>query len=162
MALLDVHDRIVHDRPPAQRSWRCSPRAKLRGEGTAARRAWRPAYVRRIVVLDALCAALAAYVGFAAPVGHGVAVESIGAALAFMTLLPIAWVLAMLVGRSYEPRFLWLGVEEFRRVFSAAMFLLACVATTAWGLEVQVARGFVVVALPLATAFTLLHRVGNR
>jgi exopolysaccharide biosynthesis polyprenyl glycosylphosphotransferase len=79
-----------------------------------------------------------------------------------MTLLPVVWVLAMMVARTYEPRFLWLGVEEFRRVFAAAMFLLACVATVSWGLEVQVARGFVVVALPLATVLTLLQRCGNR
>ncbi|WP_138733986.1 sugar transferase [Modestobacter excelsi] len=162
MALLDLRDPIALDQPPTQRFWRVFPAARLRGEGTVARRAWRPAYVRRIVVLDALCAVFASYVGFAAPVGHGVAVKSIGAAIGFMTVLPVVWVLAMLIARSYEPRFLWVGVEEFRRVFSAATLLLACVATIAWGLEVQVARGFVVVALPLATALTLLQRWGNR
>jgi exopolysaccharide biosynthesis polyprenyl glycosylphosphotransferase len=162
MTLLDVRDRIAADRPQTQRFWRVFPAAKLRGEGTAARRAWRPAYVRRIVVLDALCAVFAAYVGFAAPVGHGVALKGIGAAIGFVTLLPVVWVLAMMIARSYEPRFLWLGPDEFRRVFSAATLLLACVATVSWGLKVEVARGFVVVALPLATALTLLQRWGNR
>ncbi|MPQ97917.1 exopolysaccharide biosynthesis polyprenyl glycosylphosphotransferase [Modestobacter sp. I12A-02628] len=145
-----------------QQRWRFIPVAKLRGEGTVARRAWRPAYVRRIVVADALCALIAAFVGYAAPVGHGVSARFMTATVLIIVLLPLVWVGAMLVGRTYEQRFLWLGAEEFRRVFSAAVFLLAALATVSWGLKVEVARGFVVVALPLATLLTLVQRYLQR
>jgi exopolysaccharide biosynthesis polyprenyl glycosylphosphotransferase len=66
------------------------------------------------------------------------------------------------VARSYEERFLWLGPEEFRRVFGAAVMLLASVATVAWALELQVARGFVVLALLVATVLTLALRYAHR
>jgi exopolysaccharide biosynthesis polyprenyl glycosylphosphotransferase len=66
------------------------------------------------------------------------------------------------VARSYEKRYLWVGPEEFRRVFGAAVLLLASFGTVAWALRLDVARGFVVVALPLATALTLAQRYLHR
>jgi exopolysaccharide biosynthesis polyprenyl glycosylphosphotransferase len=77
-------------------------------------------------------------------------------------LLPLVWLGAMLLARSYEERFLWVGPEEFRRVFFAAVMLLAAVGTVSWALKLEVARGFVVVALPLATGLTLLERYVQR
>jgi exopolysaccharide biosynthesis polyprenyl glycosylphosphotransferase len=72
--------------------------------------------------------------------------------------LPVVWAFAMLVARTYEERFLWDGPEEFRRVFLAAALLLATVGTVSWAVQLEVARGFVVVALPLATLATLTQR----
>src|SRR3712207_1248528 len=68
----------------------------------------------------------------------------------------------MLVSRSYEERFLWVGPEEFRRVFFAAVMLLATVGTASWAFRLDVARGFVVIAVPLATGLTLLQRYAQR
>ncbi|MGY2078754.1 sugar transferase [Modestobacter sp. SYSU DS0657] len=77
-------------------------------------------------------------------------------------LLPPAWVLGMLVARTYEERFLWVGAEEFRRVFAAAVALLAGVGAISWAFQLELARGFVVVALPLATVLTLVQRYAQR
>ena len=128
-------------------------------ESTTARHAWQPAYVRRIVVSDFFCALVAALIGFSVrfgPTSGGIdqGRASIGIAVA----LPFVWVLSMLVARCYEQRFLWMGPEEFRRVFSAASLLLAGVGTVSWAFRLEVARGFVVLALPLATLLTLLVR----
>ncbi|MCW2700172.1 MAG: wcaJ, partial [Blastococcus sp.] len=68
----------------------------------------------------------------------------------------------MLVARSYEERFLWVGPEDFRRVFFAAGMLLATVGTVSWAFQLELARGFVVVALPLATLLTLGQRYAQR
>jgi exopolysaccharide biosynthesis polyprenyl glycosylphosphotransferase len=68
----------------------------------------------------------------------------------------------MQVARAYEQRFLWTGPEEFRRVFFAAMMQLAVVGTVSWAFKLDVARGFVVLALPLATALTLGQRYAHR
>ena len=48
-----------------------------------------------------------------------------------VVLLPLVWVAAMAIGRTYEQRFLWVGAEEFRRVFFAATLMLAAVGTGA-------------------------------
>ncbi|WP_409331711.1 sugar transferase [Trujillonella humicola] len=134
---------------------------RLRGEGTAARRAWRGAYVRRLLAVDATVAGFAACVGYLIRFGP----ESAGTApapVALALLLPVVWALAMLVGRAYEQRFLWEGPEEFRRVFVAAMMVLAAVGTISWAFKLDVARGFVVIALPLATVLTLGARYAQR
>jgi exopolysaccharide biosynthesis polyprenyl glycosylphosphotransferase len=142
------------------RGWsRFAPR--LRGEGTAARRAWRAAYVRRTVLGDAVCAAVAGLVGYLVRFGPQGASTSYASAWV-AALLPLVWVLAMQVSRSYEQRFLWVGPEEFRRVFDAAVMMLAAVGTVSWALKLDVARGLVVIALPLATALTLAWRYAHR
>jgi exopolysaccharide biosynthesis polyprenyl glycosylphosphotransferase len=161
--LLDVHDESVHH-IPQQRSRRASfPAARLRGEGTEARRAWRATYVRRVVALDVVAALLAALVGQIIEVGAGTgSLASSGSPLWSVALLSVLWVGAMLAARAYEQRFLWIGAEEFRRVFFAAALLLATLGTLSWFFRLEVARGFVVVALPLATVLTLGHRLVQR
>jgi exopolysaccharide biosynthesis polyprenyl glycosylphosphotransferase len=127
----------------------------------AQRRQWRGEYVGRIVASDAGCAALAAAAGYAVrfgPTDDTAAPASLWVAVA----LPVVWLFAMLVARSYEERFLWEGPEEFRRIFFAAALLLATVGTVSWAAQLEVARGFVVLALPLATLSTLVQRLAWR
>jgi exopolysaccharide biosynthesis polyprenyl glycosylphosphotransferase len=134
---------------------------RLRGAGTEARRAWRAAYVRRIVAGDVLCPLVAALVGYA--VRFGAETQPLRHASAWaIVAFPVIWVASMLQARSYEQRFLWIGAEEFRRVFSAAVLLLASVGTISWAFKLEVARGFMVIAVPLATVLTLLQRYLQR
>jgi exopolysaccharide biosynthesis polyprenyl glycosylphosphotransferase len=118
---------------------------------------WRTTYVRRLVVSDAFCAAAAALAGNASPLGFR-GIDVTPAAVGITLLLPAAWVLAMSVARTYEHRLLWEGTDEFRRIFFCATVLLAIVGTVSWGVDLQAARGLVVVALPLTTVCTLLER----
>jgi exopolysaccharide biosynthesis polyprenyl glycosylphosphotransferase len=74
----------------------------------------------------------------------------------------VVWLGALGAARAYEPRFLWVGAEEFRRVSFASVVLLAAFGTVSWAFELEVARGFVVAALPLAALLTLGHRFGHR
>ncbi|MCZ2822763.1 sugar transferase [Modestobacter sp. VKM Ac-2977] len=163
MTLLESGQRAATEsRPNADRRWGWSI-ARLRGEGTAARRAWKPAYVRRVVIGDIACALVAALVGYLVRFGPGVSGFPVQQASRWMiALLPVVWVAAMLVGRAYEQRFLWVGPEEFRRVFFAAVLLVAGVGTFSWAFRLEIARGFVVVALPLAALLTLLQRHAQR
>ncbi|MGY1609587.1 MULTISPECIES: sugar transferase [unclassified Geodermatophilus] len=133
----------------------------IRGEGTIARRAWRRNYVRRTVALDAVCAVLAGLVGY------WLWFEVIAALgprppLWEALLVPVVWLPAMSVARTYEERFLWIGVEEYRRVLAAAVVVLAVVGTVSWALRLEVARGFVVLTLPLAALLTLASRLVHR
>jgi exopolysaccharide biosynthesis polyprenyl glycosylphosphotransferase len=77
-------------------------------------------------------------------------------------LLPLVWVLAVSLNRAYEPRFLGVGSEEFRRVARAGVALTAIVAFTAYVTSTDVARHYVLVALPLVTLLTLAERYGLR
>jgi exopolysaccharide biosynthesis polyprenyl glycosylphosphotransferase len=159
--LLDAPDAAFpHGQRSATRGW-YSYAARFRGEGTEARRAWRGAYVRRIVVGDILCAAIAGlsgYFGRFGSDGEAATASSLWAAI----VLPVIWVIAMLISRSYEERFLWVGAEEFRRIFFSAMMLLAALGTVSWAFRLDVARGFVIIAVPLAASLTLFQRYLQR
>ena len=139
------------------------PYGWFRGEGTIARRAWRSAYVRRIAVGDALCGIIAALTGYLIRFGADNDVSAAAHPSVWMAaLLPAIWLLVMLIARAYEQRFLWVGPDEFRRVFTAATSLLAGVGTVSWAFQLELARGFVVLALPLAAVLTLAHRYLQR
>ena len=82
--------------------------------------------------------------------------------IALSASLPVLWLAAMWVARAYEPRFLTVGYEEFRRVLIAAVAVIATVGTFSWATKAEVARGYVIIALPLATLLTLLGRYSAR
>ncbi|NYJ05862.1 sugar transferase [Petropleomorpha daqingensis] len=115
------------------------------------------------MVLDALCALLAAAASHVLRFGaEGGSLESSSTTPLLILALPIVWVAAMTAMRTYEERFLWIGAEEFRRVFFASALLLATVGTISWAFKLDVARGFVVLALPLAMVLTLGQRLAQR
>src|SRR5207237_1110164 len=74
------------------------------GRGTAARHAWRRAYVRRIIVGDALCALVSATIGFLVRFGPpaGDALVPHQPSRLLVALLPVVWVAVMGVARTYE------------------------------------------------------------
>ncbi|WP_299954956.1 sugar transferase [uncultured Modestobacter sp.] len=159
MSLLDSTDEVAELRTDVVARRRFWSVARLRGEGTAARRAWRSTYVRRVVAGDAIVAVLAALVGRLVP---DTGPLSMTVDPWPVLIMPLVWVAAMAIARTYEERFLWVGPEEFRRVFFAAALLLASVGTISWAFKLELARSFVVVAVPLATALTLLLRYAQR
>jgi exopolysaccharide biosynthesis polyprenyl glycosylphosphotransferase len=137
--------------------------ARLRGEGTEARRAWRGAYVRRILLGDVIAGLIAATVGYLVKFGPRAGeLSSAHAPLWAAALLPVVWVAGLVLARTYEQRFLWIGPDEFRRVFDASVALLAVVGTISWAFRYDVARGFIVVALPLVAVLTLGQRLVQR
>jgi exopolysaccharide biosynthesis polyprenyl glycosylphosphotransferase len=122
---------------------------------------WQREYVRTIAVTDALAALLGAVLGWAVRFGGDPAGAAVSVPLA-MVLLPPVWVASMLLFRAYEPRFLGVGSEEFQRVLLAGTTVVALVGTGSWALQLDVARGFVVVALPVAGVLTVAARLGVR
>ncbi|MGY1661056.1 sugar transferase [Geodermatophilus sp. SYSU D00705] len=111
------------------------------------------------MLLDALSALIAGLVGYLLWFGWN---GSGSPAVVSVLVLPLLWLPAILLARGYEQRFLWIGVEEYRRVFAAAVALLAAVGTFAWAFQIELARGFVVVALPTTAAATLAQRFAHR
>ena len=119
---------------------------------------WHDRYGLYLVALDATVA-----IGAAGLAGlfrwSSVDVEHEAAAtVSLVVVLPLLWVSAMLLCRAYEDRFLGVGSEEFRRVVIAAVGVVALVGTASWAFRLDIARGYVVLALPTATVGTLVAR----
>jgi exopolysaccharide biosynthesis polyprenyl glycosylphosphotransferase len=138
-------------------------RLAMRRPASTDRSRWRADYVRSIVAGDLLCALVAGGAGYLARFGddqlHG---RGPSQAAMVVACLPIVWIAGMFAARSYEQRFLWVGADEFRRVTTAAVWVLAAFGTLSWAVKWDIARGFVIVALPLATVLTLLQRYARR
>ncbi|MFF0340468.1 sugar transferase [Kribbella sp. NPDC004875] len=73
-------------------------------------------------------------------------------------LLPIAWLACVALQRGYEARYFGTGPEEFRSIIRAAVALTALVAITSYATKSEVARGFVVLAVPMTCVAAMFGR----
>jgi exopolysaccharide biosynthesis polyprenyl glycosylphosphotransferase len=73
-------------------------------------------------------------------------------ALWLTATLPVGWILILALNRAYDTRHLFVGSDEYQRVFRAGCTFMASVAVALYALNVQVARGYVLIALPLGCA----------
>ncbi|MFI9251876.1 sugar transferase [Streptomyces sp. NPDC053069] len=122
------------------------------------RRRWEQKYRRALLVADGLAAVVAALLIHAAYGRWAVAVA-----------LPPAWIVVMLVHRSYDRSALGLGSEEYRRVLRGAVALPALAAVAYWlfthdsGLLHDMAMAAVpVAAIALSIRYTLRRRLHRR
>ncbi|MGI4895934.1 MAG: hypothetical protein ACRYF3_12555, partial [Janthinobacterium lividum] len=167
----EIEDRLLGTSPAdenadaARRERVLIPRQRMTFGHAERTPAWQRSYVQRIMAGDAGCAALAAFAGFFARFNTEPAdlTSTAGRAVVICAVvLPIFWVAAMGAFRSYEPRFLGVGSEEFHRVLTAALAVVAVVGTSSWAFGLEIARGYVVVAFPIATVLTLVLRYVTR
>jgi exopolysaccharide biosynthesis polyprenyl glycosylphosphotransferase len=73
-------------------------------------------------------------------------------------VLPIAWLACVALERGYESRYFSTGPEEFRSIIRAAVVLTALVAIASYATKSQVARGFVVLAVPMTCLAAMVAR----
>ena len=73
-------------------------------------------------------------------------------------VLPIAWLACVAIERGYETRYFGTGPDEFRSIIRAAVVLTAVVAITSYATKSEVARGFVVLAVPMTCAAAMFAR----
>jgi exopolysaccharide biosynthesis polyprenyl glycosylphosphotransferase len=117
---------------------------------------WMGAYLRHAAAADCGCALvagiLASQLRFAShgylPIGY----------LTLTCALPVLWWVAVRLAGGYDPRFIGLGPDEFRRLLNAAVCLTAAVAVVSYAAKLSLARGYLAVALPTATALDLIVR----
>jgi exopolysaccharide biosynthesis polyprenyl glycosylphosphotransferase len=117
-------------------------------------------YLRTAVAADGVCAfaagLLALFVRF--DQRPHVPLEYIGLSAA----MPLLWLASVALARGYDPRFIGTGSDEFRKVINAGVSLTATVAFVSYVTKSDIARGYVVVALPTATMLDLLVRYALR
>jgi exopolysaccharide biosynthesis polyprenyl glycosylphosphotransferase len=117
---------------------------------------WTFSYLRQAAVVDFGCALAAGLVAFDARFGDS---SQGDAAYFWLSLaLPVLWLVTLGLAGAYDSRFIGVGPDEFRRVLNAGICLVAVVAIAAYSTKTEIARGYVVVAIPCVTAFNLLAR----
>ncbi|MEV5575726.1 sugar transferase [Spirillospora sp. NPDC052269] len=115
------------------------------------------AYQRAAVALDALAMLLGAGVAFAVRF-PGVPSDDDVPYLGFSLILPMFWLVGLALCRAYRPRYTGVGYEEFHRVLRAGFLLAASVAMLSYAFKIEIARGYVAIALPLGVLLTLVAR----
>jgi exopolysaccharide biosynthesis polyprenyl glycosylphosphotransferase len=141
-----------------------------RGSRHRARWAWEGRYLRTLLVLDFVIAAIAAAGAFEARFSNGLTNYNSRYAL-LSALLPVAFTASLAANRAYEKRYLFVGTDEYQRVLRAGLALTAATVFVAYATETRIARGWFIIALPLVTFACvlarfllrkLLHRARNR
>ena len=122
--------------------------------------AWTLTYLRRAAAADSLCALAAGLLAY--EVRFEGAGDQPVPYLAWSFALPLAWLATVALAGGYDSRFIGVGTDEFRRVLNAGVFLTAAVAMVSYASKVDLARGYVVVALPSVTLFDLAVRYSLR
>src|SRR2546421_1659638 len=131
-----------------------------RTERRAARRlsTWTRDYLREVALADLGCAVVGVFM--AAQVRFGSDVTPMYLALSLA--LPVLWVAALWLAGAYDVRFIGTGSDEFRRVLNAGVSLTATVAIFSYAVNLELSRGYVVIALPSVTVFDMGVRLALR
>jgi exopolysaccharide biosynthesis polyprenyl glycosylphosphotransferase len=132
--------------------------------GVLRTRVWRSGWTVGLVLADLLLLSVALVVALVRRFG----VDSAGATAGGLSYALIAaaigvgWSLSLGIAGAYETRHLGTGAEEYKRVAVGTLQLWAAVAIGCYAAKLQVARGFVVVALPLGLLLLLTGRIVAR
>jgi exopolysaccharide biosynthesis polyprenyl glycosylphosphotransferase len=164
MSVVQTNRQVVGAQPYADGA----SAARLRGEV----RAWQARYRRGVLLIDVGCAGAAAVAAFAvrfgapashldAPAGSHLVAHLAAYAVASLAF-PAVWVLVLGLLRAHEPRFLFEGTEEYRKVIAAGAVVIVSVALVSYGARAQIARGWLMTLVLVATLSTLLLRYAWR
>jgi exopolysaccharide biosynthesis polyprenyl glycosylphosphotransferase len=82
--------------------------------------------------------------------------------LVVSSLLPPAWVAVVALSKGYDTRYFGAGPDEFRSLLRSGVGLTAAVAMTSYVTKTEIARGFVVLAIPVTVVSALLLRYALR
>ena len=91
-------------------------------------------------------------------VSHGLTSSVAFRYSSFSAVLVGAWLLMLRVHGAYDHRLLGHGPEEYKAVATASFRLVAVVAVVSYVLKIDVARGYVAMALPVGTIGLLVAR----
>lgn len=121
---------------------------------------WQRRYSACLLMTDTVVIALA--VGFAQLARFGPTLNPPGYPKlfvpAFSILFGIAWLLALSALRTRSPRITAACVDEYRRVTAASFWTFGGIAIVSLLLKLDIARGYLAVALPVGTLGLLLGR----
>jgi exopolysaccharide biosynthesis polyprenyl glycosylphosphotransferase len=134
-----------------------SPALPLRMSGAGG---WERTYIRWAVAVDSCCAVIACVIGLTMRFDTPEAAPLPNMALGIG--LPFIWPLLVALSRGYAPGLLGVGSDEFRRLLNAAVALTATVSVLAYATKTEIARGYVLIAIPLVAFLDLVARYAMR
>jgi hypothetical protein len=85
-----------------------------------------------------------------------------GTYVALSLALPVIWVVAIWLAGGYDVRFIGTGSDEFRKILNAGVGLIAAIAVFSYAINVELSRGYVLIAIPTTTALDLIARFAVR
>ncbi|MGB3484621.1 MAG: sugar transferase [Mycobacterium sp.] len=148
----------VHNHPSATANL---DSAGERGSGLNKVPAWQRDYARRLVVIDLIGVVLA--IGLAQWLRFGELPE-IERAFQYSNysvvsfVIALGWLAALSINRSRSPRVIGSGAEEYRRVVLATLSTFGSVAVISMLFKLEIARGYLMIALPTGIAILGLFR----
>jgi exopolysaccharide biosynthesis polyprenyl glycosylphosphotransferase len=147
----------------AERVDKARPFARVRGRHAAMsrRQRWERRYVRALVLCDLLAGSVAGAVTFGLRFGDEVTDYNRGY-MVLTALLPLLLMAVLGVSRAYERRFLFVGTDEYQRVLRGGVGLIAGAALVSYALDLDLARGYVLAALPMAIGTSIVLRFALR
>lgn len=126
---------------------------------------WQRGYSHRLAAAD-VCA-VAAAVGLAQWLRFGGLGGEVSAYryldyIAVSAAIAVIWLAALAINHSRSPRIIGTGAEEYRRVLLATLAVFGGVAIVSMLLKLEIARGYLMIALPVGVALLVLFRWGAR
>ena len=64
-------------------------------------------------------------------------------------IMIVSWMLLLSVFRTRDPRIVGVGGDEYRRLITASLIAVGSVAVAAYAVQIDIARGYVAIAVPL-------------
>jgi len=120
--------------------------------------AWSRDYLRKAALADLGCAVIGVFVAAQLRFGDGVTRTYLALSLA----LPVFWIAALWLAGGYDSRFIGTGSDEFRKILNAGVSLTAAFAIFSYAINLELSRGYLVIALPSVTVLDLAARYAIR
>jgi len=138
------------------------PQLALRREplirASAARIGWQSRYAVTLCLIDSLVGLGAASSALLLRFGSYGSEPYMRDYLFLTLILPVAWIVSLAINRAYESRHLFVGTDEYARVFRSGIGLTAALAIVSFAFDLRLARGYVIIVMPLATLVDLSAR----
>jgi len=121
-------------------------------------------YLRTLFLLDFLVISFAVGVAQVARFGWSPNERVVGYSASLLTystlsvLLIVGWLAMLHLQDAYDGRLSGHGVQEYRAMFAASVWLFAVLAIASFALRLDFARGYVLIAFPLGTFLLLAGR----
>jgi exopolysaccharide biosynthesis polyprenyl glycosylphosphotransferase len=81
---------------------------------------------------------------------------------ALSLLFPVLWVIDLRLSGAYDPRFIGIGSDEFRKVLNAGVGLTATLALFSYAFDVELSRVYLLTVMPGVTVIGLIARYAKR
>ncbi|WP_197382496.1 sugar transferase [Mycolicibacterium mengxianglii] len=123
--------------------------------------AWQRGYATRLILVDVvgvlLAVGLAQWLRFGGLTGE-VATHRFIDYPSVSVAIAASWLFALSINHSRSPRIIGSGAEEYRRVLLATLTVFGGVAIGSMLFKLDIARGYLMIALPAGIAFLILFR----